>query len=70
MAVHPWLALHPKALIISNTGHDKADEGPLVCRLRAFLGSTGTLGVYLSRHVYASSVTIDHVAKEVTRTYT
>jgi len=31
-----------------------------------FQGSAGTLGVYLSRHVYVSSVTIDHVAKEVT----
>ncbi|KAF9504330.1 hypothetical protein BS47DRAFT_1355344 [Hydnum rufescens UP504] len=39
MAVRPWLcvhgcvvisALYPKALIISNTGHDKAEEEPLV----------------------------------------
>ncbi|KAF9511335.1 hypothetical protein BS47DRAFT_1346853 [Hydnum rufescens UP504] len=39
MAVRPWLCIHgcvvisalyPKALIISNTGHDKAEEEPLV----------------------------------------
>ncbi|KAF9521097.1 hypothetical protein BS47DRAFT_10391 [Hydnum rufescens UP504] len=58
MAVRPWLCIHgcvvisalyPKALIISNMGHDKAEEEPLISPgSESSSGRPGLLGFVLA----------------------